>query len=384
MGDRRFFLSLTIGFLVFSAQVSAVETVIYDNTIEQSIWYPPGSGIPVIDYGTVSAARVTRIEFAYITQLVDPGTITIKFYRDTDFDTCPGNLLKTLQFSNLDGSPDFNPYAFYKDYTLTEQERFNLPYGELGYLFEFSNDYTGVLLAKGGQNNENYFWEYDSYDGLWERWYFDAGGNPWAGFYMKMFTGSELLPDDPNTCIIEGYKFDDTNADGDWDGGEPGLPDWEIYLDINDNDVRDAGEPNMMTDSNGYYRFLNVNADEGPYTVAEVMKPGWSQTMPGGDGTYPIDPDPNGFYKNLNFGNTDTPLPVTISGYVGQSPPIFGLKGVTVSASTGETTTTDIYGYYELTLSNPWTGTISVSKANWTFSPPSQSFFNLTTDFFFC
>lgn len=172
---------------------------------------------------------------------------------------------------------------------------------------------------------------------------------------------------------ITGYKFDDVDGDSVWDAGEPGLEGWEIYLDTNDNGQLDPGEPNAVTGSGpaGYYEFPNLSPDS--YVVAEVSQAGWTQMFPGGAGTHSVVLDPNEVVE-LNFGNTDEPQPVTISGYVGVGPPFYGLKDVTVSANTGETTTTNIYGYYELTLPNPWTGTIMPSKGDWTFGPLSKSY----------
>ena len=77
---------------------------------------------------------------------------------------------------------------------------------------------------------------------------------------------------------------------------------------------------------------------------------------------------------------TSIPSHVTVSGYV-RTTGIYGLKDVLMSASTGELATTDIYGYYELTFSNPWTGSITPTKENWTFSPSVKSYFSIASDF---
>ena len=74
-----------------------------------------------------------------------------------------------------------------------------------------------------------------------------------------------------------------------------------IYLDLNTNGQYDVGEPNAMTDFEGHYEFLDI--DPGTYTIAEVMRPGWTQTCPGGDGTYTIIAEENQVYPDNNFGN---------------------------------------------------------------------------------
>ncbi|MEM3050397.1 MAG: SdrD B-like domain-containing protein, partial [Thermoplasmata archaeon] len=76
----------------------------------------------------------------------------------------------------------------------------------------------------------------------------------------------------PLICI-EGYKFNDYDADGIWDEDEPGLPGWTIVLEGVDalgNKVRIE----MVTDETGYfatcYRVL-----PGDYVLYEVKKDGW-------------------------------------------------------------------------------------------------------------
>jgi len=50
---------------------------------------------------------------------------------------------------------------------------------------------------------------------------------------------------------ITGTKFHDLNADGNWDGGEPGLSGWTVFADLNGNGERDSGEPSDVTDGAG-------------------------------------------------------------------------------------------------------------------------------------
>jgi protocatechuate 3,4-dioxygenase beta subunit len=71
---------------------------------------------------------------------------------------------------------------------------------------------------------------------------------------------------------ISGTKFDDLDADGTDDGGtDPPLSGVTIYLDLNDNDVRETGqnaEPSTTTDANGNYSF---SVAPGTYTVREQL-----------------------------------------------------------------------------------------------------------------
>ena len=104
-----------------------------------------------------------------------------------------------------------------------------------------------------------------------------------------------------NNGIIRGSKFNDLDEDGDWDGGEPGIEGWEIYLDMNGNKQLDAGEPNVITDSNGDYEFTGLAP--GLYVVDEVHPAGWAQTYPGNEGRYTESIDADEIVTDRNFGN---------------------------------------------------------------------------------
>ena len=73
-----------------------------------------------------------------------------------------------------------------------------------------------------------------------------------------------------NTAVvgsrIVGCKYLDIDADGFRDGNEPGIKNVRIYLDINGNGQRDAGEANTLTDKNGAWSF---NVTPGTYKVRE-------------------------------------------------------------------------------------------------------------------
>ncbi|MDB5318651.1 MAG: Cna B-type [Phycisphaerales bacterium] len=92
--------------------------------------------------------------------------------------------------------------------------------------------------------------------------------------------GSITLGDNiisPDQCgSISGIKFQDTNADGIRQSGEPGLPGVTIFLDGNGNGALDAGEISTLTDASGNYHFIDVAP--GARTVREVVPSGWVQT----------------------------------------------------------------------------------------------------------
>lgn len=100
---------------------------------------------------------------------------------------------------------------------------------------------------------------------------------------------------------ISGTKFNDLDEDGNWDPGEPGLPDWEIYLDLNTNRAWDPGEPKEITNGDGYYEFTGLAP--GLYVIDEVDQPGWHQTHPGNEGRYTESLDVDEIVTSRDFGN---------------------------------------------------------------------------------
>lgn len=79
---------------------------------------------------------------------------------------------------------------------------------------------------------------------------------------------------------IQGTAFNDLNADGTRKSDpatgaflEPGLEDWTIFLDLNNNRIPDASEPSTTTNADGRYTFISLNA--GDYEVTEVLPTGW-------------------------------------------------------------------------------------------------------------
>ncbi len=109
-----------------------------------------------------------------------------------------------------------------------------------------------------------------------------------------------------STSTFSGTKFEDLNADGIRDPGEPGLEGFVIELDVNDDGVVDFSQ---ATDINGDYSFVNV--PPGFHSLQEVVPPGWIQTAPIG-GSYFVPIPFGGSASGLDFGNT--PILATLSG----------------------------------------------------------------------
>ncbi|MDJ0619878.1 MAG: S8 family serine peptidase [Calothrix sp. MO_192.B10] len=78
---------------------------------------------------------------------------------------------------------------------------------------------------------------------------------------------------------ISGQIFHDLNGDGIKSSAETGLPDWTVYLDVNNNRYLDDDEIYVVTDENGNYNFNDLTPDT--YTVAQILPEGWQKTDPG-------------------------------------------------------------------------------------------------------
>ncbi|MBD3288621.1 PKD domain-containing protein, partial [candidate division KSB1 bacterium] len=111
---------------------------------------------------------------------------------------------------------------------------------------------------------------------------------------------------------VLGHKWHDLNNNGLRDAGEPGLANWEIILDYNQDGVLDPSVDWITTtDSNGDYKFTGYF--NGDYFIGEILQPGWQQTYP--DTAYathlgnvaPYDHwfylSPNQAISGLDFGN---------------------------------------------------------------------------------
>ncbi|MCA9247159.1 MAG: M36 family metallopeptidase, partial [Planctomycetales bacterium] len=124
---------------------------------------------------------------------------------------------------------------------------------------------------------------------------------------------------------IHGIKWNDVDADGLFEpgDGETTLPNWEIYLDLNLNGQLDPEEPSQMTDAQGAYAFVGLDA--GSYSVAEVMQTGWEQTFPqpstgGNGGDFRLvagtgSGDPNGFALVELQTDPAAEVPIGASGF---------------------------------------------------------------------
>jgi PKD repeat protein len=123
-----------------------------------------------------------------------------------------------------------------------------------------------------------------------------SDGNTYARFRLSENTGTSFdgvvqygevedymiqIGDGGDNGEIRGVKWNDLNGNGIKEAGEPGIPNWKIIVDYNQDGVLDpfsSGDFTTTTNSLGEYKFTNYF--NGSYIVGEILKSGWQQTYP--------------------------------------------------------------------------------------------------------
>jgi hypothetical protein len=82
------------------------------------------------------------------------------------------------------------------------------------------------------------------------------------------------------TASVAGNVFHDFNRNGSKDSGDSNLSGWTVWVDYDNDKVKDSNEPSATTDSNGNYKISGLAA--GSYIVRVVLQSGWVQTLPSG------------------------------------------------------------------------------------------------------
>ena len=95
-----------------------------------------------------------------------------------------------------------------------------------------------------------------------------------------------------NVSCIDGYKLDTFGNV---------LEGWTIFVDKDDDGILDAGEPNNITDSSGYWQICGLNASS-TVNVTEVSQPGWEPSLPP-EGWQTVTVQPNNETGYINFTN---------------------------------------------------------------------------------
>ncbi|MDY6806950.1 MAG: SdrD B-like domain-containing protein [Cyanobacteriota bacterium] len=113
------------------------------------------------------------------------------------------------------------------------------------------------------------------------------------------FTNINIGNTQPSLGGIAGIKYNDLNGNGQLEPGEPGLPNFSIYLDANNNSRRDEGEPRSITDAGGNYSLRDIPS--GNYFLREEQQLGFVQTT---EDRFIILNGEN--FENINVGNAST------------------------------------------------------------------------------
>lgn len=116
----------------------------------------------------------------------------------------------------------------------------------------------------------------------------DGDGNLWSLhpaelIYEVPVRAGEVLTEldfanSPVKGAIRGTVFHDIDTDGRQSAGELGLPDWRVYVDVNNNAQRDSDEPVGMTNEFGDYIIPEVAPERS--LVRIELEDGWSGTLP--------------------------------------------------------------------------------------------------------
>jgi hypothetical protein len=126
---------------------------------------------------------------------------------------------------------------------------------------------------------------------------------------------SGLSFDDANCGEIRGLKWEDLDGDGIRDPGEPLFSGVTVFLDANNNGVRDRGEKSQKTvidnpftheDTTGKFRFSFLAP--GTHIVREQVPSGFTQTAPAG-GSATVVLAPRQIVEGIEFGNARNCLP---------------------------------------------------------------------------
>ena len=143
--------------------------------------------------------------------------------------------------------------------------------------------------------------------------------------------------DAPAPVAVQGRVFHDGNGDGRQGRGETGLKDWVVYLDMNRNGRRDAGERTARTDVDGAWAITGLR--DGSYSVRPLVQPGYVPT-PAGAGARVVEYRA-GRQATVHFG---VAKPARVGGQVFTDANGDGVRGRTERFAAGWTVFADLNG----------------------------------------
>ena len=117
------------------------------------------------------------------------------------------------------------------------------------------------------------------------------------------------LPQEVETGIVSGWKFEDLNLNGIRDDGEPGIGGLTIYLDANGDGAWTAGEISTQTDAEGQY---SLEVPAGNVLLRSIRSSDKIQTAPIVPDEYSLTVEADQSYSDFDFGEATLPPPTTI------------------------------------------------------------------------
>ncbi len=148
--------------------------------------------------------------------------------------------------------------------------------GTVYFIIGFGNDVNKPFLQKLASQNGGKF-------------YFPAPSEL-DGVYQEI---SQLI----GKGLLGGFVYNDANFNGVMDTNEQKLSGWTVQA------ISAAGTKNATTDSSGNYVFTGLC--DGTYSLKQVLKPGFRQTMPADPAGYNVNITNASQYTDKHFGNTD-------------------------------------------------------------------------------
>jgi hypothetical protein len=95
-----------------------------------------------------------------------------------------------------------------------------------------------------------------------------------SSFALDTFEDRRLM-----SASASGVVFQDLAANGHRDTNEPGLPNVKVYVDLNNDGVKQDTEPQSLTDKLGKFSFTNLTTAVN-LAIRQVLPRGWVQSAP--------------------------------------------------------------------------------------------------------
>ncbi|MCP9877596.1 hypothetical protein KBZ17_13395, partial [Cyanobium sp. A2C-AMD] len=213
--------------------------------------------------GEISGLKFNDLNGNGVKESGEPGLADWTIYLDDDTDTTNGNLGFVLTADgitdDLDGNGSIDPLGFYY-FSVTP-----------GTYYIYEEDRDGWVQTAPSTI---------SYGPL-----VVSADTP---TYLNKDFGNRIAE---TNVGLEGHKFHDLNGDGSWQQpGEPGLAGWTIYLDLDNDNSFDEGEPFDITADDGGWA-ITAELVDGTYYLREELEDGWIQSNPttAVDGEYRIE-----------------------------------------------------------------------------------------------